>query len=47
MIEYLKEHLRFEHRVRWTITPAERRRIKDERFAIRRAVRFELLKKRS
>jgi hypothetical protein len=46
MLEYLRTHLRFEHRARWTVTPAERRRIKDERFTIRRAVRFELLRKR-
>jgi len=45
LVQYLKEHLRFEHRASWTITPAERRRIKDERFTIRRAVRYELLKK--
>jgi hypothetical protein len=47
LVQYLKEHLRFEHRARWTAAPAERRRIKDEPTAIRRAVRFELLKKRS
>jgi len=47
LVEYLREHLRFEHRARWTVSPAERRRIKDERFAIRRAVRYELLKKRT
>jgi len=47
MVEYLREHLRFEHRARWTVSPAERRRIKDERFTIRRAVRYELLKKRT
>jgi len=47
LVQYLKEHLRFEHRARWTVTPAERRRIKDERFTIRRAVRYELLRKRS
>jgi len=45
MVLYLKEHLRFEHRAKWTLSPAERRRIKDERFTIRRAVRYELLKK--
>ena len=43
--KYLSEHLRFEHKVRWTVTPATRRRIKDERSTIRRAVRFELLRK--
>lgn len=42
---YLSEHLRFEKRARWTIDPAERRRIREEHFAIRRAVRWELLTK--
>jgi hypothetical protein len=46
LLDYLSTHLRFEHRARWTVTPAERRRIKDDRFTIRRAVRYELLKKR-
>lgn len=46
LVQYLKEHLRFEHRPRWTADPATRRRIKDDRFAIRRAVRFELLDRR-
>ena len=43
--EYLREHLRFEHRVRWTAGAATRRRIKDDRFTIRRAVRYELLER--
>ncbi len=41
---YLREHLRFEHRVRWT--PAGRRRParwRDEPLVIVRAIRFELL----
>jgi hypothetical protein len=46
LVQYLKEHLRFEHSARWSASAAERRRIKDERFTIRRAVRWELLKKR-
>jgi hypothetical protein len=45
MVQYLKEHLRFEHRAKWSVSPAERRRIKDEPFTIRRAIRYELLKK--
>jgi hypothetical protein len=45
MVQYLKEHLRFEHRAKWSVSPAERRRIKDDRFTIRRAIRYELLKK--
>jgi len=43
--EYLREHLRFEHRVRWTAGSSTRRRIKDDRFTIRRAVRYELLER--
>ena len=42
---YIKDHLRFEHRIRWTVTPTERRRIREEHFTIRRSVRFELLRK--
>ncbi len=40
---YLREHLRLEHHVRWTMSAAERRRTKDDPFVIRRAVRYELL----
>ena len=43
--DYLSEHLRFEKRARWTIDAAERRRIRNEHFVIRRAVRWELLSK--
>ena len=43
---YLSEHLRFEKRARWTVDAAERKRIRGERFAIRRAVRWELLARR-
>lgn len=42
---YLAEHLRFEHRVRWT--PAGRRgrrRWRDDPFVIVRAIRFEVLR---
>jgi hypothetical protein len=46
LMQYLREHLRFVHRARWTVDAATRRRIKDERFSIRRAVRYELLKRR-
>ena len=41
--DYLSEHLRFEKRARWTVDAAERRRIRNEKFVIRRAVRWELL----
>ena len=43
--QYLSEHLRFEKRARWTIDPATRRRIRGDRFAIRRGVRYELLER--
>jgi hypothetical protein len=43
LLEYLSEHLRFVHRVKWNVGAATRRRIKHDRFAIRRAVRYELL----
>ena len=40
---YLADHLRFEKRARWTIDGSERRRIRGDRCAIRRAVRYEFL----
>ena len=43
LVQYLSEHLRLVHRAKWTVDAATRRRIKDDRFAIRRAVRYELL----
>lgn len=43
--DYLSEHLRFEKRARWTVDASVRRRIRNEKFAIRRAVRWELLSK--
>ena len=43
--EYLSEHLRFERRARWTVDAAERQRIRGEPFVIRRAVRWELLRR--
>jgi hypothetical protein len=46
LVQYLREHLRFVHRARWTVDAATRRRIKDEPFTIRRAVRWELLDRR-
>jgi hypothetical protein len=46
LVQYLREHQRFVHRAKWTVDAAARRRIKDERFTIRRPVRYELLKKR-
>ena len=42
---YLSEHQRFERRARWTVEAAERRRIRGEPFVIRRAVRWELLRR--
>ncbi len=42
---YLSEHLRFVKRAEWTVDAATRRRHAHEPFAIRRAVRYELLTK--
>jgi SAM-dependent methyltransferase len=41
--QYLSEHLRFVHRARWVVDEATRRRHSNEQFAIRRAVRYEIL----
>jgi hypothetical protein len=43
--EYLDDHLRFVHRVRWKVDPAARRRVENERFVIRRAVRYEVFER--
>ena len=43
LTEYVREHLRFEHRVRWNIGAGPRRKIASDKFSIRRAVRYELL----
>jgi len=43
MQRYLDDHVRFVHRVRWTVDAAQRRRWHSEGWAIRRAVRYELL----
>ncbi|HYL07106.1 MAG TPA: hypothetical protein VEU76_01055 [Candidatus Udaeobacter sp.] len=40
---YLSEHLRFVHRVDWTVDAATRRRHAKDPFVIRRAVRYEIL----
>jgi hypothetical protein len=40
---YLWEHLRFVHRARWVVDEATRKRYANERFVIRRAVRYEIL----
>jgi hypothetical protein len=40
---YLSEHLRFVHRARWIVDEATRRRHANDRFVIRRAVRYEIL----
>ncbi len=42
---YLDDHARFVHRVRWTQDAATRRRWDDDPWAIRRAVRYELLER--
>jgi hypothetical protein len=41
--EYLREHLRFVHRVTLVVDEKTRRRYANDQFVIRRAVRFELL----
>jgi hypothetical protein len=45
--QYLSEHLRFAKRADWTVDAATRRRHAQEPFAIRRAVRYELLERRA
>lgn len=45
MQDYLDDHLRFVHRVRWGVDPPTRRRWRKDPFAIRRAVRYELLER--
>lgn len=42
---YLSEHLRFVKHADWTVDAATRRRHADDRFVIRRAVRYELLER--
>jgi hypothetical protein len=41
--KYLSEHLRFVHRAKWVVDAATRKRHANDQFAIRRAVRYELL----
>jgi hypothetical protein len=41
--EYLREHLRFVHRVTWVVDEKKRGRYANDQFVVRRAVRFELL----
>lgn len=44
--QYLAEHLRFEHRVRWLSRSSDRRRRwANDEFVIVRAIRFELLER--
>jgi hypothetical protein len=43
--KYLSEHLRFVHRAEWVVDGATRRRRANDRFVIRRAVRYELLER--
>jgi hypothetical protein len=45
MQRYLDDHARFVHRVRWMIDDAKRRRWNADEWAIRRAVRYELLER--
>ncbi len=40
---YLSEHLRFVRRAKWVVDEATRRRHENDRFVIRRAVRYEIL----
>jgi len=42
--EYLRDHQRFVHSAEWVVDSAMRRRHSNDEFAIRRAVRFELLR---
>ena len=43
--EYLGEHSRFVRRARWAVDPATLRRHANDRFVIRRPVRFEILER--
>ena len=43
--QYLWEHPRFVRRAKWVVDSTTRRRYSNERFIIRRAVRFELLER--
>jgi hypothetical protein len=45
MQRYLDDHARFVHRIRWMVDAAKRRRWDDDAWAIRRAVRYELLER--
>jgi hypothetical protein len=42
---YLADHARFVHRVRWMVDPATRRKWDADPWAIRRAVRYEVLER--
>jgi SAM-dependent methyltransferase len=44
--QYLREHQRFVHRPTWVVEQSTRRRHANDRFVIRRAVRFEILESR-
>jgi len=45
MQRYLDNHARFAHRVRWMVDAPKRRRWEEAPWAIRRAVRYELLER--
>jgi len=42
---YLADHARFVHRVRWMVDPATRRKWDSDPWAVRRAVRYEILER--
>jgi hypothetical protein len=44
--QYLRDHLRFVHRAEWVVDSATRKRHANEPFLIRRAVRYEVLRRR-
>ena len=45
MQRYLGDHARFVHRVRWMVDAPKRRKWEEDPWAIRRAVRYELLER--
>jgi hypothetical protein len=45
MQRYLDDHARFVHRVRWMVDTAKRRPWEDDKWAIRRAVRYEVFER--
>ncbi len=43
--DYLAEHMRFAHRVRWRVDTVRRREWRSDPWVIRRAVRYEVLQR--